>query len=42
MFRSGGGFSKQLGHSAILPGLGNKDIKLLQDLITAEKFIGAR
>ncbi|KAG8898079.1 hypothetical protein FRC00_003382, partial [Tulasnella sp. 408] len=31
-------FSKQIAHTTILPALGNKDLKLLQDLITAEKF----
>ncbi|KAG8942597.1 hypothetical protein FRC04_003584 [Tulasnella sp. 424] len=30
--------SKQIAHTTILPALGNKDLKLLQDLITAEKF----
>lgn len=40
MFRAGGmrNVSKQIAHTAILP-LGNRDLKLLQDLITAEKSV---
>ncbi|KIO22334.1 hypothetical protein M407DRAFT_28129 [Tulasnella calospora MUT 4182] len=34
-------FSKQMAHTTTLPALGNKDLKLLQDLITAEKFIAS-
>lgn len=45
MFRSSGirnvSIAKQIAHTAILP-LGNKDFKLLQDLITAEKAIFTR
>ncbi|KAG8911393.1 hypothetical protein FRC01_005734 [Tulasnella sp. 417] len=32
-------FSKQLAHTTMLPALGNQDLKLLQDLITAEKSV---
>ncbi|KAG9036812.1 hypothetical protein FRB95_007910 [Tulasnella sp. JGI-2019a] len=40
MFRSGGmrSVSKQIAHTTILP-LGNKDLRLLQDLISAEKNV---
>ncbi|KAG8890102.1 hypothetical protein FRB99_003924, partial [Tulasnella sp. 403] len=41
MFRAAGmrSVSKQLAHTTTIPALGNKDLKLLQDLITAEKAV---
>ncbi|KAF8513294.1 hypothetical protein JB92DRAFT_2830442 [Gautieria morchelliformis] len=37
--KSSGSFASKIAHTTTLPGLGNKDLKLLQDLITNEKAI---
>ncbi|KAF8580310.1 hypothetical protein K439DRAFT_1415439 [Ramaria rubella] len=37
--KSGGSLASKIAHTTTLPALGNKDLKLLQDLITNEKMV---
>ena len=37
--KAAGSFASKIAHTSTIPALGNKDLKLLQDLITNEKAI---